>query len=68
MAESEKLENLLSLSLNASEAELAQSPQLSSGIVARTEGENIWEVIVKYNGSLSGLSNEKVKVEELIAG
>lgn len=68
MAESEKLENLLSLSLSASQEELEQSPQLSSGIVEQRDGENIWEVIVKYNGSLAGLANEKIKVEELIAG
>ena len=68
MAESEKIENLLSLSLSASKEELAKSSQLSSGIVKITEGENIWEVIVKYNGSLAGLANESVKVEELIAG
>ena len=68
MAESEKLENLLSLSLNASQEELEKSPQLASGIVEKTDGENIWEVIVKYNGSIAGLANEKIKVEELIAG
>ena len=68
MAESEKIENILSLSLSASKEELAKSSQLSSGIVETVEEENIWEVIVKYNGSLAGLANERVQVEELIAG
>lgn len=68
MAESEKIENILALSLSASKEELAKSSQLSSGIIKTTEEERIWEVIVKYNGSLAGLANENIQVEELIAG
>lgn len=68
MAQSEKIENLLSLSLSATPNELAKSPLLSAGIVDKERTDPVWEVIVKYNGSLTGLDNEKVKVEELIAG
>lgn len=65
--QSEKIENLLTLSLAATEGELERSPILRDGIVEMEE-EPIWEVIVKYHGDISGLNSEQIKVEELIAG
>ena len=74
----EKIEDLLALSLSATAAEIDRSPILRTGIVGfETETpvgaggvseEPIWEVIVKYHGDISGIANENVKVEELIAG
>lgn len=64
---SEKIENLLNLSLSATEEEMMKSPILRDGIVEREE-EPIWEVIVKYHGDISGLASEIVLVEELING
>ncbi|MBR1692518.1 MAG: S8 family serine peptidase [Lachnospiraceae bacterium] len=68
MPESEKIENLLSLSLDATSEELRSSPNLSAGIVGAEQEEPVWEVIVKYNGSIAGLAGENIIVEELIAG
>lgn len=68
MPESEKIENLLSLSLSATTGELEQSPALAAGMVGMRQQEPVWEVIVKYNGSIAGLANENIIVEELIAG
>lgn len=68
MAESEKIENLLALSLSSTEEELNKSPLLSAGVTMRDGEEKVWEVIVKYNGNISGLQSENIKVEELIAG
>jgi len=68
MPESEKIENLLSLSLEATDEELMGSPLLSAGIVGENQQEPLWEVIVKYNGSIAGLATEQILVEELIAG
>ncbi|MBD5544463.1 MAG: S8 family peptidase [Lachnospiraceae bacterium] len=65
--QSEKVENLLNLSLSATEAELEKSPILRDGIIER-EAEPIWEVIVKYHGDISALNSEQIQVEELIAG
>lgn len=65
--QSEKVENLLNLSLSATKAELEKSPILRDGIIER-EAEPIWEVIVKYHGDISGLNSDQIQVEELIAG
>ncbi|MBO6015966.1 MAG: peptidase S8, partial [Lachnospiraceae bacterium] len=68
MPESEKIENLLALSLEATDEERQRSPFLSAGIVDMAQTEPVWEVIVKYNGSLDGLATPQIRVEELIAG
>ncbi|MBQ7065262.1 MAG: S8 family serine peptidase [Lachnospiraceae bacterium] len=65
--QSEKIENLLNLSLSATEEEMMKSPILGDGIVER-ENEPVWEVIVKYHGDISGLRSERIQVEELING
>lgn len=53
----QKLENLLNLSLNATTAELEQSPLLSSGLSTENEFPDFageaWDIILRYSGSLS---------------
>ncbi len=63
--DSQKLENLLNLALNASMQEREKSLDLDVGYDAET---NVWELIVKYNGDLARLNNPIIGVEELIAG
>ena len=65
MPENQKAENLLNLSLDATERERQMSPVLSAG----TDPENErWEVIVKYHGDITGIANEEIQVEVLLAG
>lgn len=65
MPENQKAENLLNLSLDATERERQMSPVLSAG----TDSENErWEVIVKYHGDITGIANEEIQVEVLLAG
>ena len=60
-----KLENLLNLALETPESEREKSLNLNVGYEQATR---TWEVIVKYNGDLSRLSESGIGVEELIAG
>lgn len=60
-----KLENLLNLALETSEAEREKSLNLNVGYEQST---NSWEVIVKYNGDLTRLEQSGIIVERLIAG
>jgi len=62
---SQKLENLLNLALDATQEEREKSSVLDT---AYAEGEKRWEVIVKYNGDLSRLAGSPIQVENLIAG
>lgn len=63
----QKAENLLNLALGTPLNERIQSGNLNVGY---SERDNTWEFIVKYNGSLSAISEEfpQVIAEELIAG
>ena len=61
----QKLENLLNLALDADENERELSEILDVGY---DPIEKEWELIVKYHGSLDGLREQKILVEELIAG
>lgn len=63
--DSQKNENLLNLALDTAPAERARSLELNVGY---DEIEKVWEVIVKYHGSLEGLQELGIRVEELIAG
>lgn len=63
--ENQKLEDVLNLSLQATQEERAKSLQLEVGFL---EDEDRWELIVKHNGSLNGLNSSLIMVEELIAG
>lgn len=62
---SEKLENLLILALNATDEELDKSKELLTGYNREL---NTWELIVKSNASLAGLESPVIQVEELING
>lgn len=63
--DSQKIENLLNLSLNATEEEREKSETLNVGYNAK---ERTWEVIVKYHGDIARLADEMIAVEELLAG
>jgi len=63
--DSEKLENVLNMSLSVGENERMQSEILRVGY--NPEG-NRWEIIVKYNGDLKQYENEAIRIEILING
>ena len=65
MPENQKAENLLNLSLDATEEELLASPVLRAGTDADNES---WEVIVKFHGDLSRIAGGVIRVEILSAG
>ena len=62
---SQKLENLLNLALDSTEEEREKSLDLNVGY---DEADQLWELIVKYNGDLKRLGSSVIRVEELIAG
>lgn len=57
------MENVLNLALDATPQELARSEDLNVGFDST---EKIWELIIKYSGSLTGLSSLGVTVTELL--
>lgn len=61
----QKLENILNLALETPEAEREQTESLNVGYNPESRS---WELIVKYHGSLDGLRQQNIVVEELIAG
>ena len=63
--DSQKNENLLNLALDTAPGERERSLELNVGYDIQ---ERTWEVIVKYHGSLQGLSEWGILTEELIAG
>lgn len=63
--DSQKNENLLNLALDTPLTERERSLELNVGFDV---AEKTWEVIVKYQGSLQGLTARRIVVEELIAG
>lgn len=63
--DSQKNENLLNLALDTAPAERERSLELNVGY---NDEEKTWEVMVKYHGSLEGLADLGIRVEELIAG
>lgn len=63
--DNQKLENLLNLALETPEAVREKSLNLNVGYEAE---RRTWELIVKYNGSLSMLAQMGIGVEELLAG
>lgn len=62
---SQKIENVLNLSLDATIKEREQSQILGTGY---DEIENTWEVIIKYNGDILRYQSEDIRIEPLIAG
>ena len=63
--ESEKLEDILQLSLLSTERQRERSGVLNVGVL---EGGTVRELIIKYSGSLEGLRKQGIEVEELLAG
>ena len=61
----QKLENILNLALETPEEEREQTESLNVGYNPENRS---WELIVKYHGSLDGLREQNIVVEELIAG
>ena len=60
----QKLENILNVSLDATEDELRKADSLSTGYNWR---DNTWEIIVKYSGSLESIRNRyNVYIKELL--
>lgn len=65
LLENQKLENLLNLALDATEAEREKSLELSVGY---DETDATWEVIVKHTGSLDSIRQRGFPVTELLNG
>lgn len=63
--DSQKLENLLNLALDASPEERTKSENLDVGF---NKEAKTWELIVKYHGDIRGILGDQVKAELLIAG
>ncbi|MDE6313742.1 MAG: S8 family serine peptidase [Lachnospiraceae bacterium] len=63
--EDQKLENLLNLALDATEEERQKSLELSVGYDPK---ERLWEVIIKYTGSLQEIKQQGIDVVELLNG
>ena len=62
---SQKLENLLNLALDADQGERERSEELDVGY---DKEENVWELIVKYSGTLEAVRQPARSVTELLNG
>lgn len=62
---SQKIENLLNLSLSSTQEERERSPILEVGF---DQESRTWEVIVKFHGDIRNLESEVIKVEVLLNG
>ena len=62
---SQKLENLLNLALDADQGERERSEELDVGY---DKEENVWELIVKYSGTLAAVRQTARSVTELLNG
>lgn len=65
MAVDQKLENLLSLALEATPREREKSMMLDVGF---DRADREWELILRYSGSLEGLRQRGIRVTELSGG
>lgn len=63
--DSQKIENLLNLSLSVDVAEREQSALLREGFDLLN---NTWEIIIKYQGDIERYESDLIKIELLIAG
>ena len=61
----QKIDNLLNLAMDATSEERAKSENLNVGY---DSSEKLWDVIVKYSGSESGLGGEGIQVVPLLGG
>ena len=62
---SQKLENLINLALDADQGERERSEELDVGY---DKEENVWELIVKYSGTLEAVRQTARSVTELLNG
>ena len=62
---SQKIENMLNLSLSLEESQRERAAELEVGFDDRT---GTWELIVKYSGNLLRYEQEGIRMEPLIAG
>lgn len=60
--QNQKLENLLNLALDVSPEERSRSQELETGY---DPAEQVWELIVKYSGSLDAIRELGVRVDEM---
>lgn len=60
---SQKVDNELNLALDVNKNELQKSPGLSTGY---NEQEDVWEIIVKYNGDISSLGDRYNALVEIL--
>ena len=63
--DSQKLENMLNLALDATGEERSKSLQLNVGYDSQ---EGVWELIIKYSGNLREILGPEVQVTELLGG
>lgn len=63
--DSQKIENLLNLSLSVSKEEREESPLLREGFDMISD---TWEIIIKYQGDIERYDTDLIKIEPLIAG
>lgn len=63
--DSQKIENLLNLSLSVNVAEREQSALLREGFDLLND---TWEIIIKYQGDIERYETDLIKIETLIAG
>ena len=63
--DSQKIENLLNLSLSVSAEEREESPLLREGFDMLSD---TWEIIIKYQGDIERYDSDSIKIEPLIAG
>ncbi len=63
--DSQKLEDILNLSLNTPLEVREKSPVLRAGF---DEEDKQWELVVKFSGNIKRIENEQIKVEILLAG
>lgn len=63
--ESEKLEDILQLSLSSTKEQRERSDVLNVGVL---DGGTVRELIAKYSGSLDRLREQGIEAEELLAG
>ena len=63
--DSQKIENLLNLSLSVSKEEREASALLREGFDLLN---NTWEIIIKYQGDIERYETDLIKIEPLIAG
>ena len=61
--DSQKLENMLNLALDATEEERRKSLQLNVGYDSQ---DGVWELIIKYSGNLRDILGPEVQVTELL--